>query len=724
MKKILRVLLLITISISFFGCFNENSDDSNNLKRDLENKISIKVKVLNSVAGNNISNSAIKVYMGEEILGEAKTDKNGDATIYLDKDLNGNYIDVVATKKGYGTSKFQDLKLGRDNEGTITLYNFKSLLKEYQDRLEAPTIEKVEVLSNDDKDGSYKTLFDEQNYENKSIDSVKIQAKAKIAMEKTEWGTQGIRLDINSNVTRNSYKVSNYQVRSEEIKGSNPKEYLTVAEFDTGYNLIKGENYIKIHVQDLAGNNTTKYVYLTALKGVELKSSEIKETTAKLFSYEFMMYAKSYVQYLPRTIKYAEINRGFSNFDLEPTIGYVSLKFSVRDKDNTYIPIKGFEVYRSEDNKNFTKVGEKFYTEATIGELDTDINDLYKGVDSKDKPKHDEYGHKYIDSDSTLEEGKVYYYKIKAFSEKGVLMTNVVKGRFLSSFKVVLEGPENNGKVDKISPTFKFKIDGMPSLKEIATNLADKITSRSAIEVEISNLETEIKSITDETELKSKQADLENKKAELKSIKDEIFDTKKGIGDQFRFKMAIEDKLGDKFGSYAINKGPTYNYSWHSFVYNVETGKFYWITDWKYTGWWYKDAGYKQGVEPDLENSIEIDSFRQLLAGYGVNIGEVFTINDDNEIEFNLENFAQVYKDQIWIKYGGPLDLTLFEKGKTYEWDVFGYPTYSGYQTAPQFIEDYSTDDVYGRSIIYTNKGAGNNADNGRYTFIVSEDAN
>ncbi len=369
----------------------------------------IKIYVVSSTGGAPLEGAEIVIYdkAGKEVE-RASSDSKG---LYLPKLDKGTYT-ICASKEGYSLSKFINIDIPSLREN-IELYCRKETVS--NSVKEVPQIDEIGYSS----DGTNFKPLEDTIIRAKEFKYLKISAISKNGIAVSDKTSVGIGLQLDNKFSGFNLIVPSSYVDELKAEGD---FFRTTAIFDFSEDIFpSNRHYFDVAIYDLAGNKTEQFVNFTIKKDNSKKDFNIKNDIVNI----------SYIK--GRSFNVDRDVMGFSSDKTE----YIVLQLQTKDLKGDNSRIRGYYIYRSEDNKNY-----KFIDKVSF-------NGLYQL----------EF-YEYVDDDPSLEIGKRYYYKVSAFNNSYV--TKLSRYSFveiLESHSIVLHSPQNNYETDNLSVGFKFKIN-------------------------------------------------------------------------------------------------------------------------------------------------------------------------------------------------------------------------------------------------------------------------
>ena len=237
-----------------------------------------------------------------------------------------------------------------------------------------------------------------------------------------------------------------------------PMPYTYILDGNITFTPLSSPNHwLDIVVYDQANNRTEQRLYLTLTDAIPstVSDTDISAMAPRLFTAQGQTYGVS--------MNISGINpidtQGVKPVDGYGVTSYNYLEFNLTGETTTnssatslFPAIRGFEVYRSTDNLNFSKIDAIHYAVPTRG-----ITVSY--------PYYWRYYQMftYTDISPELQENITYYYKIRAFNGNPAgggysPMGNALSNKLLPAFVTQLAEPAHNSVSNKLWPTFRFRL--------------------------------------------------------------------------------------------------------------------------------------------------------------------------------------------------------------------------------------------------------------------------
>ena len=408
----------------------------------------LKCNVVDSSGGSNVEGATVKVYKVFESA-ELKTglsDSEGNAYFELEADAN---YDLVISKNGYASSRLENVYIRSNVKEAVS-----SPLRIWSvgSKAEPPEINEVFLFN---EDTSKKEKINENDeidvsaFTNKDYLYITTTCKStSIIPLRTVGGNFGLSFNINSSLSGNGGWGKFSANPFNNASGTNiTKDGMGNVSQNWGFKLEKlnvpnGEAVLHFIAYDVAGNRCER------MQRVKFKNSTHKDTLSS--KYRFTSF-KARSERFARSLSLFEDN-GTSPFGMPTEDGLAtSARVVFNFRFNVPVEISSVDVLRRDYRIGNIKDGwQVVYTKQ------------YRGGYTGEK---DDAGHKVLfrllDDSGTLEESKVYQYKLVAHSEDGRIESNVATLRIMEAFNISLTSPKNRSvfaKNDLRSLDFSFKI--------------------------------------------------------------------------------------------------------------------------------------------------------------------------------------------------------------------------------------------------------------------------
>ncbi|MDH7484342.1 MAG: cadherin-like beta sandwich domain-containing protein, partial [Spirochaetales bacterium] len=306
---------------------------------------------------------------------------------------------------------------------------------------ESPVITAIEYTTADDPAdpaATWTAIAHGAEIDFSSITWIRVVARGKSEMDETAWSGFGIKLGIDQvpsvftgMMPDKDLSTSTYDATGNTFTGT--------AFFDlAGISLTGGSHFLSVVIYDRANNRTERTLQITNTAGLE-NGADISNGYFQSLSADLRIYGV--------TREYFGAGKAVDGLNPLPTgpISYrvaITFKFQTAATGGSAIPILGFKVLRSTDaGSSWTTAGVVNYGGLSTGNAGT---------------------HTFYDSDSQLEAGVDYTYKLIVFTDDVHVKESSLIGpaRFLAPFTASLSGPANRTiQVDPEDlPEFKFTI--------------------------------------------------------------------------------------------------------------------------------------------------------------------------------------------------------------------------------------------------------------------------
>jgi len=395
----------------------------------------VSLTIVESVNGSVVGGVALRAFKADGTLySSATTNASGKATLKVPP---ASRCTILAGKTDSAQSSLVFLSPPTKGESVSYALVVPALGMETRDA-SAPVISAVEISY--DNDASRETVTNQSVISTEAPATLFVTAKGANAIDKTAWSGFGVKagLDIVPSAFNGESGTENYTGQS---SGDETLPYESAYSFDLSGAEFSGEGHELIIVAyDVANNRTEVRIPVTieALSSAgtaPLDGCEISDLYANL---------RTYGESCGWFSKDGSSTKGMTQVDGENVSYRALLNFSVLKSDGvTNQAIRGFKVYRSADSTDYDYIGALNY-----GYLSQGSNGI----------------HAYYDADSKLENGKVYYYKVVAFtSATETLASNVAAAKVTTPFTASLVSPAIGSTVDideanRTGPEFRFRL--------------------------------------------------------------------------------------------------------------------------------------------------------------------------------------------------------------------------------------------------------------------------
>ncbi len=392
----------------------------------------IKCNVVDSMGGTNVENAKIQVYeKGQSTLAEEKTtDVDGNAYFTLSAN---KYYNFVLSKKGMAASRVENMYIKQGQKEFLSIVMRKWAVGAARI---SPEISKVEV----GKSGSFTDIPEVYDLDFATLDDetkLRITVKSKsgeIIPEKIgDENHFGFLVNIDGTTTMKSDEVMTPESEKENGKTINIDASGVVTQiFSLNLNQLScnnGEHILYFIIYDAAGNRLIHRVRLN------VKNSKLKENEDRALSFNIFE-AKSERYY--RTLNIF----GMPEEAGSTTSNIVEFKFKIAP----LVYIDKVDVLRRE-----YQVG--------------NIQDGWKIVSTRCYPKNFSGGKTRTvtvhDDSGEVEEGKIYQYKLEAYTQRGKVVSPVATLRMMEAFNIQLTSPRHREVIQKSTiknRNFSFKL--------------------------------------------------------------------------------------------------------------------------------------------------------------------------------------------------------------------------------------------------------------------------
>lgn len=394
----------------------------------IANGVPLKIVVMDSVNGSTLTNYDATV-----------TDKNNVVTTYhvgssygmlqLDSTL-GPFV-VAASLPGYANASFQGLD--PSVQGTVTLYAHKLI----QTTRPAAPVTVTGIGTATDINGTGYAAFSGGTINVATTPFLFITATAQSGIEATSWNGFGIKIDLDNMPT-----VFNGMTPTKYVEQSVPiaDGFRSTAAFDlTGFSMPTGNHKLDIVVYDIANNRVETTLTVSPTTGAS--GADISAGVFSGLKADLRVYGKSRDYFSAPKIS----TDAMTQYGGLPTSYRGVISFAFKNGTGTPLAILGFDVERSSDGTNFTKLATVNYGTPGIG------------------PNGDGT-HTYYEVDPGLAQGVVYTYRVTAFTDATNRLTSgTTSAMIMAPFTASLVGPASKtafafDPVNGVAPDFKFSI--------------------------------------------------------------------------------------------------------------------------------------------------------------------------------------------------------------------------------------------------------------------------
>lgn len=385
--------------------------------------VPLTLQVVESVNGTKLGDVGYSVLNSSgDSLTTGTTDENGVATIDL---APNQYVTVVTSKNGYATCTSQMVWIDALGNSSMIAVNQKlgmttkpagptmisGLYLSRQDNL-------LDMTSIDPTDSNFILSLNGKTY-------LILKFVSQNSIEATAWSGFGAKLGIDKIPTT-----------FDGIDGA-----LLSTQKTTEYS---GFNYISYYLFDLSDMEITPGQHSMTVVAYDVANNRLQSTVP------FRLAPPTFTgATIPSTAAFSNISvdirayplsRGYFGKKNDVTINALSqykgndisyraaVSFKLLDGTNN-VAIRGFDVFRSTNGTNFTKVGTVNYGALSTGSSGT---------------------HTYYDTDSALEAGTTYYYKIRAFTDSANYKESdgTARAKLMAPFQANLTAPLNQTSFD------------------------------------------------------------------------------------------------------------------------------------------------------------------------------------------------------------------------------------------------------------------------------------
>lgn len=442
MSKKYTAFCCIAVLLSFLSaCSNELPPDGTYAY--------VKVKVLDSVCGEPITeNSVLNIYDAGEHSSKYGNISvvNGEASFALKKNRSYDFR-LKGEKNKLAASVIENYFIDEKNMQLVSMIQREP---QHGAETEAPSVESVLLNDNPFEDGGFWYSAPSQNM----ILKVVFRSPSRPIQSVPSNGNFGCSFAVGSSPSaRNGIaEVSPDCVK--ELDGS----WTCTAVFTLDeISFCSGVDNLVITAYDFAGNRVEKHINSVSFTERRPAARTIEGATIKGFRVEMHRFPTSLrlfgAEEEAGALPYRGQGTGTSSSH------EVILWFSIKDYANRDLPIRGFDIYRRKQGESkWVSVQRKQYAKDYSGPQN--LSAAFKAYEGF---------HTGYDTDSSLEEGVTYEYKISAFTDtEHSLDSPVGTARLLPANTIELESPADNGFVKKSALddlSFSFRITN-PSLWE------------------------------------------------------------------------------------------------------------------------------------------------------------------------------------------------------------------------------------------------------------------
>lgn len=397
-------------------------------------KIKLNFEVLESVGGSAVKSSTFKVYkykddgtVEEAVYAEGKV-SNGRASVSLEP--NHLYdIEFIGKSKEYSGSLIQHYYVNAEPEQELLVIQ-KEDLDHTRNKL-PPKLTDIVMVIFDGSNTSFEPL-EKTIVENCTGIGVQIKAPS-AGVEMQADGSFGVKMSI-GNVPNENIGLLAKALPGTSVYDPTEKVFITECFFAMGSELPNGKHDLVIVAYDIAGNRLEYHHFVETQNNTAGNSLDnsffayvgVESQTSKQSLNIFSTPEDKIISVLT--------NKEFTGFAMPEYLGENTtclpiIYFAIVEPDPTDpskvvpVEIRGFDVYRrAESEGEFKKVGSQ----------------VYGGLKSFKE-------HVVVPSSSGLEVGKVYEYKVVAYTDSvNRKESPVFKGEILKPFGYNLITPKNN----------------------------------------------------------------------------------------------------------------------------------------------------------------------------------------------------------------------------------------------------------------------------------------
>lgn len=391
---------------------------------------------VDSVAGSVLDIPvSYKVYEGDELVYTVETGKADAQPLYFAERTSYRVVAGAKGRSGSAIENFirtkESTRLSfvcqRHEQPTFTAEAPRVLsLAWTRDAASEFDLERADLEWNEFEEGDLLDLH--------AIDFVKAELSSVAEADRTSSSGRGIKLDFDGVPGM----ISGLYPSDVDSHMDGEGWFHTTALFDLrNFDIVDGRHSVSVTAYDHANNRVRRDVRFSSMSGSPAAGASLAD---RCVIADFSVVASVWGTSL-ELFGVDSRARSIQPGEQGPVTGLAVLRFSVLDKETEDAePLLGFHVYRSEDaGSSFTYLGTKHF--GSIG------------------PDHDTI---YVDTDSRLEVGKGYVYKVTAFTEAG--SSNEISAisapvMLMPSFTLDLKSPLDGAHISAgNAPTLKFRI--------------------------------------------------------------------------------------------------------------------------------------------------------------------------------------------------------------------------------------------------------------------------
>ena len=415
-----------------------------------ENYASVKIKVFDSVCGEPIKEpSVLSVYEAgkNSLIYDNAAVVNGSVNLVIKKKQCYDFR-LKGEKNKLSASVIENYYIGEENSQLITMIQREP---QHGAETEAPSVTSVLLNGEVFTDGGFW-------YTNTSTQimvlKVEFRSPVRPIQSVPSNGNFGCAFAVGSSPSARNSIAEVAPVCVQEADGS-WKCTATFSLDEISFN--SGVDNLVITAYDFAGNRVERHINSVSFTERRPATRTIQGASVQGFRVEMRRFPESLRLFgaeeesgAMNDMRYATANT--SSHD-------VVLWFSIKDYASKDLPIRGFDIYRREQGKtNWVSVQRRQYARDYSGPQNlSPAFKVYEGF------------HSGYDTDSSLEEGVTYEYKISAFTDtEHCIESPVGTARLLPANTIMLESPADNGFVKKSELddlSFSFRITN-PSIWE------------------------------------------------------------------------------------------------------------------------------------------------------------------------------------------------------------------------------------------------------------------
>lgn len=393
------------------------------IKKAASAEIPLALQVIESINGTKLGNVTYNVLdvNGNPIGSTGQTDASGSANINLEPN---QYVTIITSKPDYASCTAQMIWVDALGNNSVTMVNQKlgmvtkdagmslinNLYISRQDNLADRTLI-------DPTDPNFILSMNGKTY-------LIFEFYSQNSIEATAGSGFGAKLGIDKSPTIFD-GISGSLLGFEKLPSGAGFNYVTYYLFDvSNLQVTPGQHMLTVVAYDVANNRLQSSIPFAlnppSFSGTSITSAAFSAVTVDLRAFPL---SRGYFG------KKNDVTINALNQYLGNDISYrAAVSFKLLDGTNN-VAIRGFDVYRSTDGTNWTKVGTVNYGALSTGSSGT---------------------HTYYDTDSALEADTTYYYKIRAFTDSANYKESdgTARAKLMAPFQANLSAPLNQTSFD------------------------------------------------------------------------------------------------------------------------------------------------------------------------------------------------------------------------------------------------------------------------------------